>query len=110
MLETEPEWARVCALEELPAPGVRTLALSGVSVAVFRLGDGALCAIEDRCPHRGARLSAGVVYDGDKVACMDHGWGIRLRDGGVEAPERGCVRTFAVRVEDGVVFVRVAQS
>jgi nitrite reductase (NADH) small subunit len=105
--ETDRDWRRVCALDELPAPGVRTLTLSDLSVAVFRLADGRLCAIEDRCPHRGARLSAGVVYDGDKVACMDHGWGIRLSDGGVEAPESGCVRTFAVKVEDGAVFVQI---
>ncbi len=64
--------------------------------------------IEDRCPHRGARLSAGVVCDSDKVACLDHGWGIRLADGGVEAPEQGCVRTFPVKVEDGLVFVRIS--
>jgi nitrite reductase (NADH) small subunit len=108
--ETDGDWTRVCGLVELPAPGVRTLVLSDLSVAVFRLADGGLCAIEDRCPHRGARLSAGVIYDGDKVACMDHGWGIRLSDGGVEAPESGCVRTFAVKVEDGVVFVSAARS
>jgi nitrite reductase (NADH) small subunit len=109
VVETEPEWTQVCALEELPAPGVRTLTLGSMNVAVFRLDDGSLCAIEDRCPHRGARLSAGVIYDGDKVACTDHGWGIRLRDGGVEAPESGAVRTFAVKVEDGVVFVRAPE-
>lgn len=108
--KTDREWRRVCTLDELPAPGVRTLVLSDMSVAVFRLADGRLCAIEDRCPHRGARLSAGVIYDGDKVACMDHGWGIRLSDGGVEAPESGCVRTFAVKVENEVVFIKAPES
>jgi nitrite reductase [NAD(P)H] small subunit len=100
-------WLRVCALEELACPGVRAIALPGLSVAVFQLADERLCAIEDRCPHRGARLSSGVVYDGDKVACLDHGWCIRLTDGGVEAPEAGSVRTFPVKVEDGSVFVRI---
>ena len=108
--ESGRDWRRVCALEEMAAPGVRTLTLSELSVAVFRLADGRLCAIEDRCPHRGARLSAGVIYDGDKVACTDHGWGIRLSDGGVEPPESGCVRTFSVKVEDGVVFVSAPRS
>ena len=108
--KTDADWRRFCALDELPAPGVRSLMLSNLSVAVFRLADGRICAIEDRCPHRGARLSAGVIYDGDKVACMDHGWGIRLSDGGVEAPESGCVRTFAVKVEGGVVFVHIQSS
>ena len=103
--KTNAEWLSVCTLEELPSPGVRTVALPELTVAVFRLADQRLFAIEDRCPHRGARLSSGVVYDGDKVACLDHGWGIRLTDGGVESPERGCVRTFPVEVEEGRVFV-----
>ena len=98
-------WLRVCAQEELPNAGVRAIGLDALNVAVFRLADGRLCAVEDRCPHRGARLSSGVVYDGDKVACLDHGWCIRLTDGGVEPPEVGSVRTFPVKVEDGSVFV-----
>jgi nitrite reductase (NADH) small subunit len=45
---------------------VKTVALPGLNVAVFRLADGTMFGIEDRCPHRGARLSAGVLYDGDR--------------------------------------------
>jgi nitrite reductase [NAD(P)H] small subunit len=100
-------WIEVCMLEACPAGAVRTAEADGLCVAVFRLADGSLRAIEDRCPHRGARLSRGVVYDGDKVACLDHGWSVRLTDGGAEPPERGCVRMFEVKVEDGVVFVLV---
>ena len=102
------EWLSICTVEQLPSPGVRAVALPELSVAVFRLADQRLFAIEDRCPHRGARLSSGVVYDGDKIACLDHGWGIRLTDGGVEPPEQGCVRTFPVKVENGQVFVFIA--
>ena len=101
-------WMQVCALHELPCASVRTLALPDLNVAVFRLADGKIFGLEDRCPHRGARLSAGVVYDGDKIACLDHGWGVRLADGGVEAPEQGCVPTFPVKVAEGFVFVQVS--
>jgi nitrite reductase (NADH) small subunit len=101
-------WLLVCALQELPCGGVKTVALPGLNVAVFRLADGRMFGIEDRCPHRGARLSAGVFYDGDKIACLDHGWGIRLIDGGVEAPEQGSVRTFPVKTENDAVFVLVS--
>jgi nitrite reductase (NADH) small subunit len=98
---------RVCSEAELGAPGVRTVLTPSGQIAVFRLADGRLAAIEDRCPHRGALLSAGAVYDGDKVACLDHGWTIRLTDGCVEPPEQGCVRTFPVEVVEGSVFVSV---
>ena len=100
-------WIEVCALEAWPPGSVRTVELDGLSIAVFRLADGTRRAIEDRCPHRGARLSRGVVYDGDKVACLDHGWSVRLTDGGVEPPDVGCVRVFEVKVEAGVVLVLV---
>ena len=106
--DTSSGWLQVCELYELPCPGVHTLTLPDLNVAVFRLADGRMFGIEDRCPHRGARLSAGVVYDSDKIACLDHGWGIRLTDGGVEAPEQGCVRTFPVKLEDGLVLVLVS--
>ena len=76
-------------------------------MAVFRGEDGVLYAVEDRCPHRGAALSRGVLYDVCKVACPDHGWTIDLRSGAVEAPEHGKVTTFAVRTIGAEVFVDV---
>jgi nitrite reductase (NADH) small subunit len=98
-----------------PAAGIASrkcvrVAGSDCRIAVFRAEDGNLYAIEDRCPHRGARLSNGAVFDNDRVACPDHGWTIRLADGGVEPPDQGQVRTFEVKVEDGVVYVRVAPA
>jgi nitrite reductase (NADH) small subunit len=106
--ELDGYWLSVCSVAEFASGGVRTAASPGLSVAVFRLADLRLFAIEDRCPHRGARLSCGVVYDGDKIACLDHGWGIRLADGGVEPPEHGRVLTFPVKVEDGQIQVFIA--
>jgi len=100
-------WFELCNLDQFPAGAVRTLSAGEVAIAVFHLADGRLYAIENRCPHRGALLSRGLIYDSDKVACLDHGWSIRLADGVVELPERGCVRTFAVRVDQGVVKVQV---
>lgn len=41
--------------------------------AVFHQGHGRFAALEDRCPHRNAPLSAGHVCDG-KLQCPYHGW------------------------------------
>jgi nitrite reductase (NADH) small subunit len=103
-------WLRVCGEDELPSGRARTLDTSLGRVAVFRAENGVVYAVEDRCPHRGAPLSRGVVYDVCKLACSDHGWTIDLRSGAVEAPERGEVRTFPVRLIDGEVFVAIASS
>ena len=100
-------WLRICNEEELPHGRARTLDTAGGRIAVFRAENGVLYAIEDRCPHRGAALSQGVLYDLCKVACPDHGWTIDLRSGEVEPPEHGEVQTFPVRTVDGEVFVSV---
>lgn len=105
-LMKDGDWTLVCFDGELLVRGVRVVVLAGINVAVFRTEDGELRAIEDRCPHRGAPLSRGLIYDNDKVACADHGWSICLVNGHVEPPERGQVKTFKVQVEGGVVMVR----
>ncbi|MCW5620343.1 MAG: Rieske (2Fe-2S) protein [Burkholderiales bacterium] len=89
---------------ELPGPAGTPLAL-----ALFR-SEGTVYALDDRCPHRGARLSGGPVYEPCKVACLDHGWSIDLRTGSVDAPEHGQVRTYPVKREGSALFVNVAEA
>ncbi len=46
--------------------------LLGKSVLLYRKADGAVVAMENRCPHRAAPLSLGEV-DGDNISCRYHG-------------------------------------
>lgn len=97
----------VCALADIPAQGARVVERPGHpdgNVAIFRTVDDRVFAVLDRCPHKGGPLSQGIVY-GDRVACPLHNWSIQLADGEAVAPDAGCTRTFAVRVERGIVFV-----
>lgn len=98
---------RVCGSLAL-APGKAVCAwVDNLRIAVFRMHDGSVHALEDRCPHRGALLSEGVVYD-DFVACRDHGWSVCLRDGTVAAPDRGQVRAFKATESDGAIWIDFA--
>ena len=47
--------------------------LFGEEIVVWRDANGAAHAWEDRCPHRGMRLSMGFVR-ADRIACLYHGW------------------------------------
>ena len=47
--------------------------LFGEEIVVWRDATGAAHAWEDRCPHRGMRLSMGFVRS-DRIACLYHGW------------------------------------
>jgi len=64
-------WHPVCHISELDAGPVR-VELMGEALVVARL-DGVAAAFPDQCPHRYARLSDGIVVEGD-LQCPYHGW------------------------------------
>ena len=99
------EWTRICTLEDIPVLGSRRVERStGLDVAVFRNSQDEVFALLDRCPHKGGPLSQGIVF-GTSVACPLHNWTIGLCDGQAQAPDEGCTPKFAVKVEDGQVFL-----
>ena len=70
-------WHPVASVDEV-GDGPVAVTLLGRRWVVVRLG-GSLTALPDRCPHRFAPLSAGVV-DGDLLRCAYHGYAFD-RDG-----------------------------
>jgi nitrite reductase/ring-hydroxylating ferredoxin subunit len=50
------------------------VAMLGEDICLFRGATGAVVAIQDVCPHRGARLSEGDCHYRGTVACPYHGW------------------------------------
>lgn len=100
------DWKTICALEDIPRPGSRVVKSAAGDIAVFRTADDEVFALHDKCPHKGGPLSQGIVH-GRHVSCPLHGWKIGLEDGHAAAPDTGCTRSFAVKVEDGRVLLKV---
>ena len=50
------------------------VSLLGEDLCLFRTEDGNVAAIQDVCPHRGARLSEGTCHWKGTVSCPYHGW------------------------------------
>ena len=99
------DWKLICRVDDIPVLGSRRVARpQGLDVAVFRNDAGDVFALLDRCPHKGGPLSQGIVF-GTQVACPMHNWTIGLCDGQASAPDEGCTPKFAVKVEDGAVYL-----
>ena len=95
----------LCKLEDIPSLGARRFKRDdGKVIAIFRNAEDKVFALLDRCPHKGGPLSQGIVF-GESVACPLHNWTIGLADGNAAAPDVGCTTAFAVKVEDGQVFL-----
>lgn len=102
-------WKEICRVEDIPVLGSRRVARDhGLDVAVFRNDADEVFALLDRCPHKGGPLSQGIVF-GTHVACPLHNWTIGLCDGQASAPDEGCTPKFAVKVEDGAVYLDASE-
>jgi len=92
------------------------VSLLGEDVCLFRGVMGDVVAIQDVCPHRGARLSEGTCHYKGTVACPYHGWVFDESGKNVmvlsEGPTSGVcgkpgteARMYPTRTLKGVVFV-----
>jgi len=97
-------WIAIGSTIDIPVRGARCVATPQGRIAVFRTGGDRFFAIEDRCPHKAGPLSEGIVH-GDAVTCPLHNWVISLETGAALGADEGSVRTFALKVEDGQLFI-----
>lgn len=100
---------------DLAAKHVMRAEVQGQDVAVWRGPDGELHAWNNRCPHRGMRLSHGFVR-GDMLACLYHGWHYG-KDGGcayipahpdLDPPATISAQVYYVAEASGVIWVDTA--
>jgi nitrite reductase (NADH) small subunit len=97
-------WIEIAKLDDVPRLGARVLETATVRIAVFRTAADQVFALKDECPHRKGPLSQGIVHD-TTVTCPLHNWKIDLTSGQAKAPDEGCAQSFAVKVEDGRIFL-----
>lgn len=100
-------WKLICPLEDIPPLGSRIVKpATGGDIAIFRNAENEVFALHDKCPHKSGPLSQGMVH-GKTVTCPLHGWKIGLEDGHAVAPDVGSCNKFAVKVENGQVFLSI---
>lgn len=87
-----------------------TRKIAGQRLVFYRIPDGRLVVLADRCPHRQAALSLGRK-EGEFLRCMYHGMKFASDGNCVEIPgqatipERACVRTYPVVEKDNWIWV-----
>lgn len=106
IMSQETQWVSVAALNDIPPLGARVVKSRHGDIAVFRNAENEVFALLDKCPHKGGPLSQGIVF-GRHVACPLHNWSIGLADGEAAAPDVGCTRQFAAKVENGFVSIEI---
>lgn len=105
-------WTPVGLSRDLPGLAVMPASVEGLDLAVWRSASGRVAAWDDRCPHRGMRLSHGFVR-GEALSCIYHGWSYGAEGNCLRIPAHpDLVPPEAIRVPvhraleaDGVIWV-----
>lgn len=109
------QWHPIASSDDLPLRHVYQAQLFGREFAVWRADDEYVNVWENRCLHRGVRLSVGL-NDGKELKCLYHGWRYSNRSAGctyipahpADAPARTiCNRTYPGIEEKGLVWSAV---
>ena len=105
MSNSTNQFVRASTLADVRSAGCLTVQLEGHTVALFA-HDGAIYAVDNRCPHMGFPLDQGSVQDGI-LTCHWHHARFDLESGGTFDPWADDVRQFPVDIRDSYVWVDI---
>ncbi len=111
-------WFPVVRCQEIGLRHIHRSQLLNQELAIWRDDDGQINAWENRCPHRGTRLSIGL-NTGKEIRCQYHGWRFTSQSGqctfipahpNMEPSPRYCVNTYECIEKYGYVWVRLEKD
>src|SRR5688500_6795520 len=110
-------WVPVALSRDVPEGTTRALTIEGEERVAWRAADGRVQLWEDRCPHRGMRLSLGFVR-GNSLNCLYHGWeyeaGARCvripAHPDLKVPPSITARAFPVREAGAMVWTEIGEG
>ncbi|WP_040160921.1 non-heme iron oxygenase ferredoxin subunit [Mobilicoccus massiliensis] len=95
----------VCQVDDLTPGQAHAAVVEGRNVAMIRLEDGTIHAIEDECSHGAVALSEGEV-SGRCVECWLHGSRFDVDSGEpITPPATAAVAVYRVEIEGDDVYV-----
>ncbi|MBT3703189.1 MAG: Rieske (2Fe-2S) protein [Alphaproteobacteria bacterium] len=116
-MTSQSNWIPVSGSGDLAAASARAVVLPDHDVVIWRTKTGAVHAWENRCPHRGMRMSFGQVRD-EKLVCRYHGWGFDEEgqcqnipaSPNAAAPPTACIKTWSCTEKDNLIWVDVSDE
>ncbi|MGB3532932.1 MAG: Rieske 2Fe-2S domain-containing protein [Microcoleaceae cyanobacterium] len=106
-------WYPVTFLQDFPDDRPYSFSIYNQPLVLFKNKIGEIICLQDRCPHRAAKLSDGQIIDG-KIECLYHGWQLGSQGNCLhiphlpdtaQIPKNACVKSFTVVEHQGIIWV-----
>jgi 3-phenylpropionate/trans-cinnamate dioxygenase ferredoxin component len=107
---SEPDFIRVCTLDELPASGAVPAELDGRRVSIVRTGEREVHCVDDTCTHANVSLSEGDL-DGCTLECWLHGSRFDVLTGEPSGPPATVpIAVHTVKIDGDDVYVALTEE
>ena len=104
---TMTDWVHACACEDIDDEDLIRWDHAGRTYAIYRAVDGFYCT-DGMCTHEAEHLEGGLLT-GHTIECPLHQGQFDIRSGTViSPPPRTGLNTYAVKTENGQVFVKIS--
>jgi nitrite reductase (NADH) small subunit len=108
----ETNWIKVANARDIPMEGGACIKYKEAQIAIFNFTSrNEWYATQNLCPHRKEMiLSRGMIGDKNgepKVVCPFHKRNFSLIDGKCLSGDDFVIKTYPVKVEEGIVYVKV---
>ena len=119
MIETQiiPEikWFLACPVEDIPENGGACVKFNNEQIAIFNFTRrNEWYATQNLCPHRQQMaISRGMIgseKDEPKVACPFHKKSFSLENGSCLNGDESPLKTYPIKVEDGLIFIGIKKE
>ncbi len=95
---------KVAKTSEIPVGGAKVVRVGDRQVAIFKVKEGELHAIDNICPHQGAPLGEGYL-DGHKVTCPWHAWEFDIRNGACTTVPQDRIKSYKIKLEGDDILI-----
>lgn len=104
----EPDFIKICRVEDLKEKIGRQFFVNDIEIAVFKV-NGKIYALSNICPHQKTHLIHEGFIENDKVYCPVHGWQFDLMTGKLAGGGKG-LDVYDVKVINSYVYVKVKEK
>ncbi|MGB3403000.1 MAG: Rieske 2Fe-2S domain-containing protein [Microcoleaceae cyanobacterium] len=111
-------WYPVTFIQDFPDSRPYRFSIYSEPLVLFKDQTGQIICLQDRCPHRAAKLSDGQIIEG-KIECLYHGWQFGSQGNCVhiphlpdtaKIPKTACVPSFPVVEHQGMIWIWLGES
>lgn len=102
------EWVAAAPCSSVDEDDTCAVEINGREICLYNVA-GEYFATDNKCTHGDADLSDGLIQEGHLIECPLHEGTFDIRSGqAMSAPCTEAIRCHELRVQDGVIYLRVA--